>query len=227
MTPFDLTPVADVGVMMRFGNTICAEAEAAVATAHRTVHRSKLPGVTETIPSYTALFIGYDPLVTDAKTLCTTLRELDFSEQELSASPKVWEVPVCYEEPYATDLKELCTLLGKSRDQIVGEHLSGSYVVSMYGFAPGYAYMRGVPESLQIPRKPKPVADVPAGSVIVAGPQCLVTTLTLPSGWWTIGYSPFEFLRRHESDQFPVAVGSEIQFRRVSLEELSKVKTDQ
>ena len=61
MTKFELTPVADVGVMLRFGNSISEKTEALVQAADKAVSQSKISGVTETIPSYTALFVGYDP----------------------------------------------------------------------------------------------------------------------------------------------------------------------
>jgi inhibitor of KinA len=68
----------------------------------------------------------------------------------------------------------------------------------MYGFAPGYAYLAGVPEPIQLPRKSAAVRDVAAGSVLIAGPQCLVTTLTMPSGWWNIGRSPTQIMTAGE-----------------------------
>jgi Carboxyltransferase domain, subdomain C and D len=69
-------------------------------------------------------------------------------------------------------------------------HLQGDYSVYRYGFAPGYAYLGGAPEPIQLPRKSAAVRDVAAGSVLITGPQCLVTTLTMLSGWWNIGHSP-------------------------------------
>ena len=65
----------------------------------------------------------------------------------------------------------------------------------MYGFSPGYAYLTGVPSALHLPRKDAAVPAVPAGSVIIAGGQCLITALTMPTGWWIIGRSPLRVLR--------------------------------
>ena len=165
------------------------------------------------------------PLKTDPQTLLLALQELDIEEPIQDTQTKVWDVPVCYEDPHGSDLDHLAQILGKSRAAIVDEHLAGDYRVSMYGFAPGYAYMRGVPQDIQLPRKPKPVKDVAKGSVIMAGPQCLVTTLTMPSGWWTLGYSPFDFLKPNDVNPFPVAVGSRIRFRRISSDELFKIRS--
>ena len=60
----------------------------------------------------------------------------------------------------------------------------------MFGFSPGASYLSGVDPRIRLPRKPAPVRDVPAGSVIIAGAQCLVMTVTMPTGWWVIGRTP-------------------------------------
>ena len=86
----------------------------------------------------------------------------------------------------------------------------------MYGFAPGYAYLAGVPQALHLPRKPTALRDVPKGRVIIAGPQCIVTTLTMPTGWWIIGASPAQILRTDPARAFLFDVGDTVRFRRIS-----------
>jgi len=95
--------------------------------------------------------------------------------------------------------------------------LQGDYHVRMYGFAPGYAYMAGVPIEIQVPRKPSAVRDIPAGSVLIAGPQCLVTTLIMPTGWSIIGRSPTRILTLDESAPFLFGVGDKVRFKRIDL----------
>jgi inhibitor of KinA len=85
----------------------------------------------------------------------------------------------------------------------------------MYGFAPGYAYLAGVPDAIRLPRKPAPLRGIPAGSVIIAGPQSLVTTLTMPTGWWIIGHSPTRILSEDPERPFLFDVGDTVRFRRI------------
>ena len=94
-------------------------------------------------------------------------------------------------------------------------HVAGEYSVYMYGFAPGYAYLAGVPAALQLPRKASAVRGIPAGSVLIAGPQCLVTTVTMPTGWWIIGRSPTRILRAEAEHPFLFDVGDGVRFRRI------------
>jgi inhibitor of KinA len=125
------------------------------------------------------------------------------------------EVQVCYDGDFAPDLDEVARQSGLSPEEVVKAHLSGDYSVYLYGFAPGYAYMAGVHEAIRLPRKPAAKRDVPAGSVIIAGPQCLVTTLTMPTGWWIIGRSPTKILTGDPERPFLFDVGDPVRFARI------------
>ena len=95
---------------------------------------------------------------------------------------------------------------------MIAAHLAGRYHVYMYGFAPGYAYLAGVPPALRLNRKPAPLRGVPAGSVLIAGPQCLVSTLTMPTGWWIIGRTPFAVLTGDPDHPFRLQTGDRLRF---------------
>ena len=107
---------------------------------------------------------------------------------------------------------------------MIAAHLAGEYRVFMYGFAPGYAYLAGVPEALRMPRKATAVRGIAAGSVVIAGPQCLVTTLTMPTGWWIIGRSPTSILTGDPAAPFLFDVGDRVRFRRASRSEYENMK---
>src|SRR5690606_14886683 len=98
-------------------------------------------------------------------------------------------------------------------------HLAGQYEVFMYGFAPGYAYLAGVPEAIRMPRKPTALRGVAAGSVLIAGPQCLVSTITMPTGWWNIGRSPTRILTDDPERPFLFDIGDRVRFRRIGRAE--------
>jgi inhibitor of KinA len=72
-----------------------------------------------------------------------------------------------------------------------------------------------------LPRKSEPVRSRPVGSVMIAGGQCLVTTLPMPTGWWVIGLSPFQILRPDDEKPFVFEVGDRIRFQRISRDELA------
>ena len=92
----------------------------------------------------------------------------------------------------------------------------------MYGFTPGYAYMSGTPAAIQLPRKPAAIRGVPAGSVIIAGPQCIVTTLLMPAGWWVLGRSPTRILTGDEDQPFLFDVGDAVTMRRIGRDDYER-----
>jgi KipI family sensor histidine kinase inhibitor len=66
------------------------------------------------------------------------------------------------------------------------ERLAGTeLVVAFSGFAPGFAYMRGLDGS--VPRLAKPRPRVPAGSVGLAGPYAGIYPAESPGGWRLVG----------------------------------------
>ncbi len=215
--PFDprFRPVADIGLMVEFADSISEAANAAVLSLDRSLKENPFPGFTEAVPSYCALFVGYDPLVTDPGTVEGHVRRLWADAQVTVPEGRLHEVAVCYDPPFGPDLAAVAARAGLTPEAVIAAHLSGSYRVYMYGFAPGYAYLGGVPEPIRLPRKPAPVRDIPAGSVLIAGPQCLVTTITMPTGWWIIGRSPARILRPRDEAPFLVEVGDRIAFRRI------------
>ena len=60
---------------------------------------------------------------------------------------QIYETQRSIMEPFA-DLAEVATRTGLTRDQVIATHLAGDYSVALYGFAPGYAYLSGLPEPL-------------------------------------------------------------------------------
>jgi inhibitor of KinA len=122
-------------------------------------------------------------------------------------------VDVVYDGP---DLDEVARRCGLSPEAVIAAHLGGDYQVALYGFAPGYAYLSGVPKAIALPRKEAAVRGVPAGSVIIAAGQCIVTTLTMPTGWWIIGHSPTVILDPQGARPFLFDVGDRVEFRRVT-----------
>ena len=59
--------------------------------------------------------------------------------------------------------------------------------VAFCGFAPGFAYLTGLPAHLTVPRLPTPRPKVPAGSVALAGEYAGIYPTASPGGWRLVG----------------------------------------
>lgn len=207
--------VADRAVLAEFGDRIDSTAHAAVLRLDRQLGRTPLPGMTEAVPAYASLLVAFDPLMTDHAGITEGLRRLMDAAAPPAAAATRREVLACHDDDLAPDLPEVAARTGLSPDAVIAAFLAGDYCVYMYGFAPGYAYLAGVPPALHLPRKPVARRDVPAGSIIIAGAQCLVTALTMPTGWWIVGRSATPILRAGAERPFLFDVGDPVRFRAI------------
>lgn len=210
-------PVGERALLVEFGEAIDKAIHDKVLMLDQRLAAEPVEGLLEAVPAYASLLVVFDPLLTDHHAVRKAL-ELHLAHDRFEgAGISVREVLVCYDPEFSPDLPRVAEMAGLSAEQVIEAHLAGDYSVYMYGFAPGYAYLAGVPDAIQLPRKQAAIRDVPAGSVLIAGPQCLVTTLTMPTGWWIIGRSTTRILDVHAKNRpFLFDVGDGVRFRRVA-----------
>jgi inhibitor of KinA len=213
-------PVGDRALLVEFGEAIDKRIHDRVVQLDAALAAAPFDGFVEAVPAYASLLVCFDPLVTAHRAVEERLVALMALDSGARTEGALREVEVCYDAEFAPDLAVAAEASGLAPEDVVAAHLSGDYDVAMYGFAPGYAYLAGVPEAIRLPRKQAAIRGVPAGSVIIAGPQCLVTTLTMPTGWWIIGRSPTRILRGEDAGRpFLFDVGDRVKFRRISRQD--------
>jgi KipI family sensor histidine kinase inhibitor len=100
------------------------------------------------------------------------------------ASTSLVEVPVEYGGP---DLSFVAGTWGHSEEATVELVASTEFTVAFCGFSPGFAYMAGLPSSLEVPRLADPRPSVPAGSLGLAGGYAGIYPTASPGGWRLIG----------------------------------------
>ncbi len=216
-------PISDHAVLVEFADEISDDAARSILALDRDLANDPPEGMEDVVPALVNLLVEFDPLKTDHETITEHLKARVARAAGSAVAPQRHEVLVCYDAPYAPDLEAVSAATGLPPDAVIACHLGGEYRVGMYGFAPGYAYLTGVDPAIQVPRKPAAIRDVPAGSVIIAGPQCLVTTLKMPTGWSVIGRSPTAILRKESDRPFLFDVGDQVRFRRIGRDEYEKM----
>lgn len=216
------TPVADHALLVEFGEVIDDAAHDVVLRLDQALADDPCPGFSEAIPAFVNLLVDFDPLVTDHAKVEAHMRGLLGATRPVVHAPRLHEIAVCYEAPFSRDLEEVALRKGLSVEAVIAAHLSGDYQVHMYGFAPGYAYLAGTPEAIQLDRKLQPVRDIEAGSVMIAGSMCIMPTLTMQTGWWIIGRSPVKVLTGDPEEPFLFDVGDRIRFKRISADDFAR-----
>jgi KipI family sensor histidine kinase inhibitor len=126
-------------------------------------------------------------------------------------SPRTHVVPMRYD---GVDLRGVADRTGMTVSQIVSLHAEAVYTVDFFGFAPGHAYLSGVPAALRVPRRPSPRTRVPAGAVAIANEYTAIYPTVSPGGWNLIGTNTGQGLwNSRASPPNRVNIGDHIVFR--------------
>ena len=128
-----------------------------------------------------------------------------------AAGPRpVVEVPVTYD---GEDLARVADLWGVDEDEVVARHTGTELVSAFCGFAPGFAYLAGLPRAWAVPRLDAPRARVPAGSVALADTWCGVYPSASPGGWLLLGTTDLPVWDEARTDQPALlAPGTRVRF---------------
>jgi KipI family sensor histidine kinase inhibitor len=85
------------------------------------------------------------------------------------------------------DLSFVAAHWGISVEAVVGRLTETEFTVAFCGFAPGFAYMRGLAPEQAVPRLDAPRPRVPAGAVALAGAYAGIYPTASPGGWRLVG----------------------------------------
>ena len=99
------------------------------------------------------------------------------------------EIPVRYD---GADLHHVAQQCGLSTREVIALHSGAQYFVEFCGFAPGFAYLAGLPAALLMPRRLTPRPRVPAGAVAIAATYSAIYPRESPGGWHLIGTTDVE-----------------------------------
>jgi KipI family sensor histidine kinase inhibitor len=190
-----IEPFGDAALLITFGSTVDARLAArsrAAATALDAA-RAGLPAVGRPVPAHASVLVPFDPLaITLEEVVGLAERAVAAAEAGLRGvdpgeATTTIEIPVRYGGADGPDLDAVAELHGLRPSDVVDAHASAIYHVLFLGFAPGFAYLGGLPPALATPRRASPRERVPAGSVGIAGEQTGVYPLAMPGGWQLIG----------------------------------------
>lgn len=93
----------------------------------------------------------------------------------------------------------------------VVERLRGTeFRVAFCGFAPGFAYLTGLPPELAVPRLATPRTRVPAGSVALAGPYAGIYPTASPGGWLLVGRTDLDLFDVHADPPARLTPGTRV-----------------
>lgn len=196
-----------------------------------------LAGVTDIVPAFSTITLHYDPVrIGSYAMLCAAVQRcLERSVQSgrgvslkeaSSGSPTAdvacnhpVEIPVCYGGQFGPDLGDVASHQGLAVEEVIAMHCRANYFVQAIGFAPGFAYLGGLPTKLHTPRRATPRTQVPAGTVGIGGALTGVYPLATPGGWNLIGRTPLRLFDPTRREPALLKAGDRVRFRAVTPEE--------
>ncbi|MFZ5634392.1 MAG: 5-oxoprolinase subunit PxpB [Bacillota bacterium] len=209
-------PAGDSALAVEWEAPVTPELNNYIAGLRRELEQRLAGGVIETIPAYQTLLVCYDPEVIDYSSLVSEIGRLLPGGRQATRihRNKTVRIPVFYGGQYGPDLAQIAAEKQITPDDVVKIHSGAVYRVYAIGFLPGFPYLGFVDKSIATPRKRRPRAVVPAGSVGIAGTQTGIYSLTSPGGWQIIGRTPVK-LFKVESNEFLLSVGDQVIFQSV------------
>lgn len=225
---FTIYSISEKAVSIEFGNKIEEKLMNRISNLNRLILENPFIGLDCTVPAYTTLTLFFNPVkvIRDksligkscfdkvSNYLSKIAQENDDSTDKVKT---IINIPVCYDEHFGLDLKELSIYHQLPKEKIIQLHSSVIYTVFMIGFVPGFAYLGGMPEVLTSPRKLAPRKAIPAGSVGIAGQQTGIYPLETPGGWQIIGKTPLKLFDVNRTQPSLLKAGDSIKFYPINL----------
>lgn len=97
-------------------------------------------------------------------------------------------------------------------EEVVDLHTSLEFTSTFCGFAPGFAYLAGLPAERAVPRLETPRARVPQGSVALADTWCGVYPTASPGGWLLLGTTDADLWDVGRAEPALLAPGTRVRF---------------
>lgn len=174
----------------------------------------------EVVAGMDSVVVHFDAAIesgSDALAMATAIVEKGIPP--LATEQTLVEIPVHYGGDGGPDFALVCEQTGLTGDELVALHSGDEYRVDLLGFTPGFVYVGGLDEALNVSRLAEPRQHVPAGSVGIADGRTGLYAMPGPGGWPLIGRTSHTLFDASAENPFPISAGMRIRFVAVPSED--------
>tara|TARA_Y100001970_G_C13831484_1_gene649932 strand:- start:27 stop:716 length:690 start_codon:yes stop_codon:yes gene_type:complete len=225
-----ISNIGDCGISCDFGDEVNKETNKEVIKlfnfVRESVNNKKINGILNYTPSYNKLIINFELGQIKSKKIIEFIKSSDYSETTLSEKNKVVEVPICYDEEFALDIKRLEEKTKLNFKKIINEHLNTDFFVYMIGFVPGQPFLGDLNNNLYHDRLDTPRVKINKGSVGIVEKFCTVYTFESPGGWNIIGKTPLDLFNINKKNTSVLSPGDTVKFKSITKKNLLSFKNE-
>jgi KipI family sensor histidine kinase inhibitor len=194
------------------------EANRAAVSLSRRLRDAGERGLLDAVPGARTVLVVFDPDRNDVGRLGRLVDDLGTRAGDRPSESRRLRIPVVYD---GEDLADLAGRLQVPAEEIARRHAAGRYRVAFIGFAPGFAYLSGLPPELATARLATPRQRVPAGSLAIGGSWTGIYPAPSPGGWRLIGRTSARLYDPRATSPSLLAPGDQVEFERVEAAELA------
>ena len=136
-----ITNIGDCGITCDFGDEVNKSTNKEVIKLFNFIQQSvntrKLKGILNYTPSYNKLIINFELGQIKSNEIIEFIKSSDYSKINLPENTKTVEIPICYDEEFALDIKRLEEKTKLNFKEIVSKHLETNFFVYMIGLYQG------------------------------------------------------------------------------------------
>ena len=225
-----ISNIGDCGITCDFGDEVNKNTNKEVIKLFNfiqdSVNKSKIKGILNYTPSYNKLIINFELGQIKSNEIIEFIKSSDYSKINLPENNKIVEIPICYDEEFALDIKRLEQKTKLNFKEIVSKHLETNFFVYMIGFVPGQPFLGDLNKNLYHDRLDTPRIRINKGSVGIVEKFCTIYTFESPGGWNIIGRTPFELFNINKTNTSILSPGDTVKFKSISKKEFTLFKNE-
>jgi inhibitor of KinA len=209
---FTVKPYGQAAVLIEWPYQISSEISFQVQSLYHFLNENRAHGILELVPAYQSLLVVFAPEKMKLNEVLELINTFKPGNQTQSYDITIWDIPVTYDLPEMADMKAVLDHTKLSYDSLISKHLDTIYDVNFIGFLPGFLYLSGMDESLQVPRKKTPDLVMPKGSVAIGGLQTGIYPEQSPGGWHRIGQTDIALFDPYQAPYCKIKPGDKVKF---------------
>ena len=205
--------------LLNYGEEINIITNKKVISHFKYLIKNKFEYIFNVVPSFNKLLIVFDTkFKKDVEILIQNLKLFE-EHDEINSIQHL--IPICYDEEYALDYKNVENAFSIDFDEFINLHSSTIFNVFMIGFMPGLPFLGLLNINKSLPRLENPRISIPAGSVGVVDKLSVIYPNQSSGGWNLIGKTTFNLFNKNINKPI-LNPGDTVKIQNVSKKEFIK-----